>query len=274
MESPIITMPGFIFLHRDIANHWVWKDGRIAHRWMDLLIQAEYENRTVFFDGVRVDLKRGQFVTTTRLLMGRWRTNPRTVLKVLDMFESDKMIRCKKTNEMTIISICNFDEYQSIPRDQNPSDISPYSSAIFDAEVEQKGKRKKKRIKEYNKKEEIIEENNLSQPREIVEEDFFEKLKSDKDFFEKSALSLHCEIEMLKSLFDDFVNECKAKNKAHIDFDDFRQHFFDWARKQVQNYGKREKSRGSGGAGTQDRHEARRGTDVAGKSESDYGKPF
>lgn len=261
-------MPGFIFLYRDIANHWVWHDGKLAHRWMDLLIQASWENRAVFFGGARVELKRGQLVTSTRLLMGRWRTNARMVLKVLGIFESDKMIRCKKTTERTIITICNYDAYQS-PLDPQ---ISPYNSPNFDNVSERVRKRKKKQIKENNNE----EYNNISHQRVREEDSFFEELKSRGEFFEQSAMSLHCGTAELKSLLEDFMNECKAKGKTHSDFSDFRNHFFDWARKQINKNGNRQKSTGGNGSdgGADDKYQARRGSGVGNHTAADYGGSF
>lgn len=265
-------MPGFIFLYRDIANHWVWHDGKLAHRWMDLLIQASWENNTVYFGGSRVNLRRGQLVTTTRLLMSRWRTNARMVLKVLNIFEEEKMIRCKKNKEMTLISVCNFDVYQSPYGPQ----ISPYnaldSPPDFDQIAEHRRNRKRKRNKENNK-----QENNNKTTQHARDEDmFFNELQSSEAFFEQTAMSLHCETAALKAMLVGFMSECKAKGKEHTDFSDYRNHFFDWARIQIQKNGKRNKptSGGDTGGGASDRYGARRGTDVGDHTATDYGGSF
>ena len=36
------------------------------------------------------------------------------VLKTLEIFENEKMIECMKDNRMTIISICKYDDYQTM----------------------------------------------------------------------------------------------------------------------------------------------------------------
>ena len=159
-------MPGYVFLHRDIDRHWVWSDGRTAHRWMDLIIQAAWENKATFFGGSRIELKRGQLVTTTRLLMARWRTNPKMVLKVLDMFEKDKMIRCKKLSDMTIITICNFDAYQSNANtsfeQENHRDFSP--------EIEEGGKHERKRQRKQTKENKKEQEKTKGDTRNVEPE--------------------------------------------------------------------------------------------------------
>lgn len=267
-------MGGFVFLFRDIENHWVWKDGRMAHRWMDLIIQAQWENKTVYFDGVRVDLKRGQLITTTRLLMGRWRTNPRIVLKSLEIFENDKMIRCKKTTEMTIITICNYDAYQSILAEKNPPVHSPYSSSENDDGAERKGKRKGKCIKKVNKE----EDKNIISHQSVREENlkFFEQLRNAEISIDEMTMRFSCSKQELLKLLDAFVKEVNIKETRHTDFSDFRKHFFDWARIQFDKQEKNEQRRtkGSSGSGQQDKYAARRGTDVGDKKASDYGGSF
>ena len=241
-------MGGFVFLFRDIENHWVWKDGRMAHRWMDLIIQAQWENKTVYFDGVRVDLKRGQLITTTRLLMGRWRTNPRIVLKSLEIFENDKMIRCKKTTEMTIITICNYDAYQSILAEKNPPVHSPYSSSENDDGAERKGKRKGKCIKKDNKE----EDKNIISQQSVREENlkFFEQLRNAEISIDEMTMRFSCSKQELLKLLDAFVKEVNIKETRHTDFSDFRKHFFDWARIQFEKQEKNEQRRTKGSSGS------------------------
>ncbi len=265
-------MGGFVFLFRDIDKHWVWKDSRMAHRWMDLIIQAHWDNRTIYFDGVRVDLKRGQFVTTTSLLMGRWRTNPRAVLKTLEIFENDKMIRCKKSSEMTIITICNYDVYQSISKALNQVENSPHPSGNFPEDAERKRKRKGKYIKKENKEE---DKNNISQ-QSVREENlkFFEELKNAEISLDEMMKQFSCSKQELLQQLESFVNEVNIKETRHTSFSDFRKHFFDWARIQFNKQKENEQRRTKGSGGQQDKFAARRGTDVGDKKASDYGGSF
>ena len=101
---------------------------------------------------------------------------------------------------------------------------------------------------------------------------FFNELQSSEAFFEQTAMSLHCETAALKAMLVGFMSECKAKSKEHTDFSDYRNHFFDWARIQIQKNGKRNKP--TSGGGTDDRYEARRGSDVGDHTAADYGGSF
>ncbi len=234
-------MPGFVFLFRDIESHWVWKDGRMAHRWMDLVIQAQWENKTVYFDGVRVDLKRGQFVTTTRLLMGRWRTNARIVLKSLEIFENDKMIRCKKTTEMTIITICNYDAYQNKIEEQNPLTQSPFSASENENNAERKRKRQKKRTKEDNKKEDNITKTSIVVESAPTHEEVFDNF-----FNEQNAVDVFCmqesvDLETCKTLAREVINDWILRGEVHQTLKDGKQHLLNQLRIKIKVFRQQQK---------------------------------
>lgn len=155
-----------------ITDNWIWRDSRLSHHWIDLLIYTQWEeNKTVYFGGRRIELKRGQQVTSTRLLMLRWNTNPKMVLKTLNIFEEENMIICEKTTKMTLITVCNYDRYQVLAGD-NPDDPSSYSDGTYNRQR----KRKRKQTKEDNKKKNIKE-------KQIVVDDDMEHQKIDPEFF-------------------------------------------------------------------------------------------
>ena len=234
-------MPGYVLLYRDIDRHWVWKDGLMAHRWMDLVIQAEYRNRTMYFGGVRVDLKRGQLVTTTRLLMARWRTNARMVLKVLDIFENDKMIRCKKNNEMTIITISNFDKFQALFQEPEEAEKPTEISSISDEGGQRERKRQGKRTKEYkedkkekNKKTPVVES---APTHEEVFDDFFN---------EQNAVDVFCmqesvDLETCKTLAREVINDWILRGEVHQTLKDGKQHLLNQLRIKIKVFRQQQK---------------------------------
>lgn len=136
-----------------LANHWVWRNSILGHHWVDLIMYAQWEEeRTVYFGGKHITLKRGQQVTTTRQLMQRWNTNPKMVLKTLEIFEEERMIECEKNNRMTIITLCNYDDHQSSFVGSTDPDIDMDSGSASVAIRKRKKKRDGKQIKEDNNK--------------------------------------------------------------------------------------------------------------------------
>ena len=242
LESSAITMPGYILLYRDIERHWVWKDGLMGHRWLDLVIQAEYRSRTVFMSGVRVDLKRGQLATTTRILMARWSTNARMVLKVLNIFEQDKMIRCKKTNEMTLITICNFDKYQALFREVDvPENLDEIST-----EIAESGKRQRKRERKHTKEDNKETTKKIKTTTPVVEsapthEEVFEEF-----FKEQSAVEVFCmqeriDLETCKKLAREVINDWVLRSETHPTMKDGRDHLLNQLRIKIKVYRQQQK---------------------------------
>jgi hypothetical protein len=65
---------GFVLLDRQIRDHWTWADkpfGR-GQAWIDLIMSAGYEAKTIMFDGKPLKLRRGEFVTSIRKLATSW----------------------------------------------------------------------------------------------------------------------------------------------------------------------------------------------------------
>ena len=70
------------------------------------------------------------------------------------------------------------------------------------------------------------------------EEDFVAEAGTDTQWLESCRMALHVAMEEACALLDAFGVECRAKGAQHINGRDFRSHFFDWARIQVEKKAK------------------------------------
>lgn len=215
-------MPGYINLYRDIENHWIWLNPRHFQWWCQLLFMAAWEPKTVAFGRETVNLKRGQLATTIRTLMRKWGAHSQAALSFLSVLEKDKMIEHESDSKKTIITICNYDLYQSeIPHNSENS--------------KRKSKRKSQQTKE-DKKEETKNLIPISLSRE-QDLKFFEELKEDKIFFENVAMSLHADIQILLQFAGQFSQEMLVKEKFHPSLSEYRQHFYNWVKLKISNGG-------------------------------------
>lgn len=64
--------------------------------------------------------------------------------------------------------------------------------------------------------------------------DFAAEAKTDKGYIEMLSMALHQPPDRVCALLSEFSLECRAKEKAHTSRRDFRSHFFDWARIQLE----------------------------------------
>ena len=204
-------MKGFVNIQRLLADHWVWRNSILGHHWVDLIMFAEYEEKTVYFGGQQVLLKRGQQVTTTRLLMARWNTNPKMVLKTLEIFEKEDMIKCVKNNRMTIITLSNYDKHQSALAAILGPNTDDYLGA-FSSNNQSKRKRIGKQTKEYNNTTKQEDKKNI-----VVDDAERQRIVSEV-FLNKDKVIEGCELfeitkEKYKKLVEEVVKDWKFTNE-------------------------------------------------------------
>ena len=102
-------MNGWIQFHRQIMEHWVWQDQKQGYRWAELMMLAAWKSETVVYRNCRIEVQRGQLVTSIRALARRWKTNNRVVSSFIKILEGTKMIECDRTNKQwLIITISNY----------------------------------------------------------------------------------------------------------------------------------------------------------------------
>ena len=107
---------GWIKLHRKLQECWIWRidkafDERSA--WIDLLLSANHKDVKLSFNGELILVKRGQFITSVRKLSEKWKWNKDKTLKFLRLLESDKMIKRDSDRFRTLITIENYEVYQT-----------------------------------------------------------------------------------------------------------------------------------------------------------------
>lgn len=106
---------GWIALHRNIRDHWVYQEKRVFSKyeaWLDLLMDANHQNNKFLFDGQLIEVKRGEFITSVRQLCERWGWSNTKVNRFLKMLENDQMLTRKSDSQKTVITIVNYDFYQ------------------------------------------------------------------------------------------------------------------------------------------------------------------
>ena len=105
-------MAGWIKIYRDLQDHWLAQDMEKLGRWTSLLLMAAHEDKKTLVGNQLIELKRGQLIASNSFLAERWNTSERTVLRFLDLLESDSMLHRCAHRKVTIITICNYDSYQ------------------------------------------------------------------------------------------------------------------------------------------------------------------
>jgi DNA replication protein DnaD len=105
---------GWIKLHRDIMDHWVFSNPEYLQAWIGLLIMANHKTKTWLYNDNIVIIKRGEIVSSMTKLAGRWKWSRNKMRHFLGLLEKDEMIERKSNHNYTHLSICNYDTYQHI----------------------------------------------------------------------------------------------------------------------------------------------------------------
>ncbi|HEK6750673.1 TPA: DnaD domain-containing protein [Staphylococcus aureus] len=124
-------MTGWISIDRSIQNHWLFKEKRTFSKfeaWIYLLMEANHSKAKVPIGNQIVTVERGQRLTSILTLSDLFNWSRFKVKIFLDLLESDGMLEVKTTSKYTLITIVNYDFYQSEQgRNQHQNDIKPTS---------------------------------------------------------------------------------------------------------------------------------------------------
>lgn len=112
---------GWIKLYRSIRKHWLWEDAEKLKWWIDILLQANHQERKVLIGNDLINIERGGFHTSIMKLSERWQVDRKTVKKFLDLLEKDNMITLKSSKKGTTLKISNYEDYQAFSEGESPN---------------------------------------------------------------------------------------------------------------------------------------------------------
>lgn len=108
-------MQGWIKIHRDIKNHWLYQEKRQFSKleaWIDLLMEVNHKDMKVILGSEIIEVKRGQKITSIRKLCDRWNWSNTKVKQFFQLLEADGMATIKSDTKKTLITVEKYDFYQ------------------------------------------------------------------------------------------------------------------------------------------------------------------
>lgn len=105
---------GWISLHRQIQDHWLWEDKPFSkgQAWVDLLLLANHDDNKFLLGNELVKVEAGSFITSELKLMERWGWGKSKTRSFLEMLQNDGMIVKKSDRKKTTIIINNYGAFQ------------------------------------------------------------------------------------------------------------------------------------------------------------------
>lgn len=108
-------MEGWIKLHRKFLE-WEWyQDSKTVHLFIYFLLKANYENKK--WEGI--EIKRGQLVTGLNSIKKDIKISVQSIRTCINKLKSTGELTIKSTNKYSIVTICNYEQYQDIEYETN-----------------------------------------------------------------------------------------------------------------------------------------------------------
>ena len=111
---------GYIKLYRKVTESIVWTNSDMLKLWVLCLTKAAHTERKFLFNGNELKLDPGEFVTGRDSLAEEFnkgakpkdKVASKTLWRHLKKMEKDEMLSIQSNNRYSVVSICNWSEYQ------------------------------------------------------------------------------------------------------------------------------------------------------------------
>jgi hypothetical protein len=103
----------WVKLYEKIENSAIYQDSEMVHLWLHLLIKATKFEYKVDWGGKEIVLKPGQLITGRKKLSSVLKIHESKIQRFLKRFEKWHMIEQRTNRQSRIITILNWDQYQS-----------------------------------------------------------------------------------------------------------------------------------------------------------------
>ena len=108
-------MKGFIKIHRRVFQSPIFEGQAFDRRsaWLWMLSEARFEAGIKYIEGREIHLKRGQFAASLRFMANAWGWKKDAAHRLVRRFETATMIETDTATGIYVVTICNYDRYQS-----------------------------------------------------------------------------------------------------------------------------------------------------------------
>lgn len=137
---------GYVKLYRKIENSWIGDDGIALAIFCLLLLWARRFESQIIFCGKPTTLSPGDVLTSTLEVSKRLKFSRKTVEKRFELLRKTGVIKTKKSRKGTIVTLVNWESYQSI--EDKVATEEQQRSQQSDNDVTLNGESKKVRKKE------------------------------------------------------------------------------------------------------------------------------
>lgn len=111
-------MAGWIKLHRDILDHWIFEDGKKLKWWVIILLSVNHESKKIPVGNQLLECEPGQSFRSIDTWTGMFKCSKKTTISFFRILEKQEMISCKivgsGNSRKHLLSVTNWNVYQSL----------------------------------------------------------------------------------------------------------------------------------------------------------------
>jgi hypothetical protein len=139
-------MSGFYKMHRGWQDNPVFAREEFSRRdaWVWLIENAAFKDTSVGIGPKRVDVRRGQLCHSLRFMAKAWGWDDPKVRRFLSRLSSERMTECVVVAGQTLVTICNYDDYQNSER---VADAEPDAGTTQERRTNDAKKKEDKEVK-------------------------------------------------------------------------------------------------------------------------------
>ena len=264
-------------VYEDDMTHWLWDQPQRYQWWLEIRFRAATKTGVRYVGGtnIRVNVNRGEWPVTISYLSNHWHSDDGAVKAFLEVLEGDGLIVCNRVKLVTFIRVVDFERYcfqkpmeaapvtsESISPveseihsvrllDDDPVSLTPDQPPILTDELADMETGSSSTIPTLRKTPTRTPDNNYNKTNNENDKDkeqsrefgFVSEYKNSKASLEASAMGLHCKIEVILQLIDDFYQNTLVTEDWHKSFTGFKKHFMNWARLRLKNTSSNETAR-------------------------------
>lgn len=108
-----MALSGWVKLHRGLSDHHIASDPHSLSVWIHLLMLANHSETKRLINGRLVTVMPGQILTSRKSLSAKTGVQETKVERILRRMQNEQQIEQQGTTKFRVISILNWDHYQS-----------------------------------------------------------------------------------------------------------------------------------------------------------------
>lgn len=235
-------MEGWIKLHRQILDSDLWTDEKFTRgqAWVDLLMIACHKESSFRKRGIKVYLKRGQVGKSLDELSKRWRWSIGKVKRFLLELENETQIIIDNNNVNQIITIVNYNKYQTDNNANNNAD--DYTNNIANRNANDNADEMQNdmqinmqtemqiamQTETYKNDKNITPTHAYMREAETDLENCFNALLNDAIWYESFCMNNHLTLQQFADYLKQFFVELQNRGETSKSEKDAKHHFASW----------------------------------------------